>query len=128
MSLDIEYGVKSDIRNSQVVREVDARQQHELRRILLLALFTLVLVLFAGLQRTRLIKTNVQIENLRLERVEERITNRTLRASVEALESATRIARMADALGMRPAMLADTVVLERTIDTMPVDGILARAR
>jgi hypothetical protein len=128
MKLDIEYGIRTDIRNNPVVREVDASQRHELRRSVLLAALSVGLVLFSAWQSGRFINTSMRIESLRVERAEERIANRTLRASVEALESAERVELLAAELGMRPATLADTVFLERIVDPIPADGILALAR
>ena len=128
MSLDIEYAIRTDIPNNPVVREVDASHRHDLHRVVLLAALSVGLVLFSAWQSSRFITTSMRIEQLRVERVEERIANRTLRASVEALESAAEVRRVATRLGMRPATLSDTVVLERVIDAMPADGILALAR
>jgi len=128
MNLDIEYAIRSDIRNSQVVREVDTQQRHEMRRIILLALLTVGLVLVSAWQDSRFFNTNKNIEQLRVERAEDRIANRRLRAAVETLESAESIRHIAGRLGMRQATLDDTVVLERMDDPMPADGILALAR
>ena len=128
MSLDIEYAIKSDIRNNPVIRDVDTRQRHELGRIVLLVLVSVGLLLFSARQHSRMVEYRKAIEAVRLQRAEERELNRRLRLDLATLQAHDQIARKADALGMRPAGVADTLVLERRVEPSRPGGILAQAR
>ncbi len=127
MSIDVEFGLKSEIRNNPVVREVDVRQRRALRRIVLLVGLVVGLSLFTVWPDGSLLQTRQRIEQLRLERAQEREENRRLRLNLEVLRSAHQIEPRARELGLRPATLADTIVLERMVDPMPADGVLALA-
>ena len=54
--------------------------------------------------------------------------NRQLRLNLEALRAHDQIERRATALGMRPAVLADTLVLPRLVDDARSGELLARVR
>jgi hypothetical protein len=128
MSVDIEYAIKTDIRNNPVIRDVDTRQRHELRRIVVLVLVSVGLLLFSARQHSRMVEYGRAIEALKVERARERENNRLLRLNLAVLQAQDQIARKADALGLRPAGVADTIVLERAIEPPTPGGILAQAR
>jgi cell division protein FtsL len=126
MSIDLEYAIKRDIRNNPVIREVDERQQHELRRTIVIVALSVGMLLFSAWQHTRIAEINRQIEALRLTRAGDRETNRQLRLNLATLQSPQQIERRARELGMRPALLADTVVVERTAAPLPASGVIAQ--
>jgi hypothetical protein len=128
MSVDIEYAIKTDIRNNPVIRDVDTRQRHELGRIVVLVLVSVGLLLFSARQHSRMVEYGRAIEVHRIERATEREKNRLLRLNLATLQAHDQIAPKADALGMRPAGVADTMVLERTVQPATPGGILAQAR
>jgi hypothetical protein len=128
MSVDIEYAIKTDIRNNPVIRDVDTRHRRELQRIVVLVLVSVGLLLFSARQHSSMVDYGRAIEDLKVLRVEERDANRVLRLNLATLQAHDRIARQAGALGMRPARVADTLVLERSVDTTSPRGILAHAR
>jgi hypothetical protein len=128
MSVDIEYAIKTDIRNNPVIRDVDTRQRHELRRIVALVVVSVGLLLFSARQHSRMVEYGRAIEVLKVERADERAKNRLLRLNLATLRAHDQISKQAGALGMRPAGVADTLVLERTISPRRPGGILAHAR
>ena len=127
-SVDIEYAIKTDIRNNPVIRDVDARHRHELRRIVLLVLVSVGLLLFSARQHSRMVEYGRAIEALKIQRAEERTLNRLLRLNLAALRAHDQIARQAGSLGMRPAGVDDMLVLERAVQPPAPGGILAQAR
>jgi cell division protein FtsL len=126
MSIDLEYAIKRDIRNNPVIREVDTRQRHELRRWLLIAGSMVGMLLFSAWQHSRIVETNREIERLRIERAEERETNRQLRLNLATLRAPQQIERRARELGLRPASLAETLVIERTPAPVRASGVVAQ--
>ena len=127
MSLDLEYAIKTDIRNNPVIREVDASQRTDLWRMVLLVTLTVGTALLVSWQHMATQQTRVRIERLRLDRAEAASQNRQLRLNLEAVTAPSVIEKRARALGMRPATLAETLVVERASEPTP-DGLLAFAR
>jgi len=128
MSLDLEYAIKTDIRNNPVIREVDARQRHDLWRMVSLVTVTVITTLLVSWQHVTTQQTRMRIEVLRLERAEAESQNRRLRLNLEAATAPGVVERRARALGMRPATLAETLVIERSSQPAAADGLLAQAR
>jgi hypothetical protein len=128
MSIDLEYAIKSDIRNNPVVRETDTRHGRELRRTLLLGVVTVAMLLFSVWWRSQMDLTGYAIEEWKAHRAEELSKNRQLRLNLEALQAPQVIEPRARRLGLRRPSLDETVVIERTHDTRPAGTILAQAR
>ena len=68
MSIDLEYAIKTDIRNNPVVRETDVRERREFRRIVLLASLSVGLALFSAFQHFETLRYGYSIEQLRQDR------------------------------------------------------------
>ncbi len=68
MSIDLEYAIKSDIRNNPVIRETDGRERREFRRIVLLASLAVGFVLFSAWQHFETLRYGYSIEQLRQDR------------------------------------------------------------
>lgn len=126
MSIDLEYAIKRDIRNNPVIREVDERQRYELRRTILIVALSVVMLLFSAWQHSRIAEINRQIEELRIVRAHDRETNRQLRLNLATLQAPQQIEKRARALGLRPASLAETVVVERTAAPVASSGVVAQ--
>lgn len=126
MSIDLEYAIKSDIRNNPVVRETDSRERREFRRIVLLASLAVGLVLFSAWQHYETLRYGYSIEQLRQEREFELTVNRQLRLNVETLQAPQKLEQRARAIGLVAPTAADTIVLERTYVSPPAPGIVAR--
>lgn len=128
MSIDLEYAIRTDVRNNPVVREADARHGRELRRTLVLAVVTVAMLLFSVWQRSNLELTGYRIEALRAAREDEISKNRQLRLNVETLQSPQLIERRALQMGMRRPTLAETLVIERAHEASPFGALVARAQ
>jgi hypothetical protein len=128
MSIDLEYAIKTDIRNNPVVRETDARHGRELRRILVLGMVTVAMLLFSVWQRSNLELTGYQIEGLRTALEDETAMNRQLRLNVDTLQSPKTIERRALQLGLHHPSLAETLDIERARTASPSSALVARAQ
>lgn len=128
MSIDLEYAIRTDVRNNPVVRETDARHGRELRRTLLLGIVTVAMLLFSVWQRSNLELTGYQIERLRAAREDETSKNRQLRLNVDTLQSPKTIERRALQMGLRHPTLAETLVIERAHEASPSGALVARAQ
>lgn len=128
MSFDLEYAIKADIRNTPVVREVDVRQRREMWRTVFLVVLTVGTFLLVAWQRTTIQTLGMQIESLKLEQVREREAYRQLRLNLATLQAPRLVESRARAIGMRPATLEETVVMERPAPVAQPDGVLALAQ
>ncbi len=128
MTVDVEYAIKTDVRNNPVLREVDARQRGDLRRTVLLVVLTVGTFLLVAWQYASMQTLLMEIEQLKADLAQEQINHRQLRLNVERLRAPFDIEQRARALGMRPATLEETIVIERRSDAPTEGGVLARAR
>jgi hypothetical protein len=113
MSIELEYAVKKDIANKAVVREADARQRAELRSLLLLAAVVVGMLIFSAWQQYGRFDAQVRLERLRGAYAQEVDYNRQLRLNLATLRAPGALAERAEAIGMRPATLKETIVIER---------------
>lgn len=128
MNIDLEYAIKTDIRNNPVVREADSQHGRDLRRTLLLAAVTVAMLLFSVWQRSRVDLAGYRIEPLRAELAREQELNRELRLNLETLRAPQVIEQRAKQLGLYRPSLADTLVIERARERHAAPAIVARAR
>jgi cell division protein FtsB len=129
MSIDLEYAIKSDIRNNPVIRETDGRERREFRRVVLLASLAVGLVLFSAWQHFETLRYGYSIEQLRQDREYEETVNRQLRLNVETLRAPQKLEERARReLGLVAPTAQDTLVVERTHLSAPSPGVVARAR
>jgi hypothetical protein len=130
MSIELEYAVKKDIRNNTVVRQADARQRTELRWMLGVGGLVVVMLLFSAWQHVGRLEAAFNVEQRRVELEQARENNRKLRLNLARLRAPEALARRADRVGMRPATLAETVVIERINSPVDVDpdAVVASAR
>jgi hypothetical protein len=128
MSIDLEYAIKSDIRNNPVVRETDGRERREFRRIVLLASLAVGLVLFSAWQHYETIRYGINIEQLRQDQGYEETVNRQLRLNVETLRAPQKLEARGRAIGLVPPSAADTIIVERTYVSPPAPDIVASVR
>ena len=128
MSIDLEYAIRTDVKNNPVLREADARHSRELKRTLVLGVITVAMLLFSVWQRSKLEITGYEVERLRAEREDETIKNRQLRLNVESMRAPQQIERRALDLGLRRPSLAETLVIERAHESSPSGALIARAQ
>jgi hypothetical protein len=128
MSIELEYAVKKDIRNNSVVRQADARQRAELWRMVGVAVLVVGMLLFSAWQHFGRIDAARRVEALRTEQEREIAINRQLRLNLERLRAPEALAQRADRLGLRPATLHETIVIERIHQPAEVGSVVASAR
>lgn len=127
MTVDVEYAIKADVRNNPVIREIDVRQRGDLRRTVLLVVLTVGTFLLVAWQYASMQTLLMDIERLKSELAQEQVYHRQLRLNLERLRAPHDIERRARAIGMRPATLEETIVIEGGSE-IPSQGILALVR
>ena len=110
----IEYEIRKDFRNNQVVREVDERRLRDLWQSLGIGTLLVLVLLFSAWQHFELLRHGYRVEQMQRERASESDINRHLRLEMETLRAPQRIEKLAtERLGMVAPGSADAVVLER---------------
>ena len=127
--IDFEYGIKKDVRNNPIVREIDEERQRQLWRTAGIgALLVLVLLFWAG-QSFELVRHGYQAQRLQRELAEEEENNRQLRLQIETLRAPQRIEEMAIRELKLIAPGGDrTIVIERVTPAGPPDKSIVAAR
>jgi cell division protein FtsL len=129
MSIDLDYAIRTDIRNNPVVREIDREQKREFLRTL--AVFTLMvaMLLFAAWQHYRVVWSGYNLEQLRRDQQAAESLSRHLRLQLEMDSRPAEIERRAiQELKMIRPSERDTVILERARAVSPRGNIVAKAR
>ena len=112
--LDMEYDIKRDIRNNQIVREIDSARQRELWRSGVVGVCLVAVLLFSAWQHFELLRHGYEIEQMEQDRARELELNRHLRLEIETLRSPRRIARIAtEELNLVAPTPAEAQVIER---------------
>ncbi len=128
MSIELEYAVKKGIRNNSVVRQADIRQRAELRSMMVIGVVVFGVLLLSAWQQFAMFDTGVRIERLRSEHENELSKNRQLRLNLAVRRAPEELARRAQALGLRPPTLAETIVIERIHQPADAGSVVASAR
>jgi cell division protein FtsL len=115
----LDYAISKDIRNNQIVREIDHSRQRDLWRWTGIGVVILGLLVYSAWQHFELIRHGYRIEQMERARKDEVEINRHLRLQIQILKAPQRIAGIATKqLHMVEPTAADAVVLERAV---PVD-------
>jgi cell division protein FtsL len=125
--LDFEYGIKKDIRNNPIVREIDEDRQRQLWRTAGIGAVLVIVLLFSAWQTFELVKHGYEVQRLERERAAEEEVNRHLRLEIETLRSPRRIEEMAirDLKLVAPAR-DQAIVIERVAPSaVPGKSIVA---
>jgi cell division protein FtsL len=122
-----EYEIRKDVRNNQIVREVDERRLRDLWQSLGVGALLVFVLLFSAWQHFELLRHGYRLEQMRREQAAEEDINRHLRLEMESLRAPQRIEQIArEALGMVAPGPAEAVVLERVIDpALPARSLVA---
>ena len=124
-----EYEIRKDVRNNQIVREVDQRHQRELWSSLSLGLALVLVLLFSAWQHFELLRHGYRLEQMQRDRAAEDDIRRHLRLEMESLRAPQRIEQLAtDRLGMVTPGPADAIVLQRVTPPAPPARSLVAAR
>ena len=118
--IDFEYGIKKDIKNNPIVREIDEERQRQLWRTAGIGAVLVVVLLFSAWQTFELVRHGYVIQRLERERANEEEINRHLRLEIETLRSPARIERLAtERLHMVSPGPDDASVIERVLPSVP---------
>jgi cell division protein FtsL len=128
--LDFEYGIKKDIRNNPIVREIDQARQRQLWRSVGLGVLIVAAALFSGYQKLQLLRHGYAMEDLQRELSREAEINRHLRLEVETLRAPRRIADLATRqLHLVEPARDQAIVIERVTASAPAaKSLVASAR
>jgi cell division protein FtsL len=124
-----DYAISKDIRNNQVVREIDHSRQRELWRWAVVGSVLLSLFVYSAWQHFDLLRHGYRMEQMERGRRQEEEINRRLRLQIQLLRSPQRIAGIATRqLRMVEPAVADAVVLERAVPVDPPSASVVARR
>ena len=127
--IDVEYGIKQDVRNNPIVREVDRDQRRQFLRTIGVVALVVGMLLFSAWQHFEVLNHGYQIESLNKQRADEEALNRKLRLEVETLRAPGRIEERATAdLHMVAPSQRDAIVIERIPPAAPTRAVVASNR
>ena len=123
-----DYAVRKDVRNNPIVREMDQARQRELWRLVGIAGFVVLVLLFSAWQHFELLRHGYQVEQMQKERASEEDAARQLRLEIEALRSPKRIEALAtQQLHLVAPTRNEAIVIERVLPADPPDrSVIAR--
>ena len=124
-----EYGIKKDVRNNPIVREMDERRLREQWQTLVIVVLFVGVVLFSGWQRVELLQHGYRVEQMQKQRGDEDVINRHLRLEIETLKSPQRIELLAtETLHLVTPETGAAVIIERVVPAeAPSASVVARA-
>jgi cell division protein FtsL len=124
-----EYEIKKDVRNNQIVREVDERRMRDLWQSLGIGIVLVLVLMFSAWQHFELLRHGYRLEQMQRERAAEAEINRHLRLEMESLRAPQRIEKIAkDTLGMVSPGDDKAVVIERVTTPAPPAKSLVATR
>jgi cell division protein FtsL len=128
MAEAFEYAVRKDVRNNPIVREMDQARQRELWRLVGIAGFVVLVLLFSAWQHFELLRHGYTVEQMQKERASEEDAARQLRLEIEALRSPKRIEALAtQQLHLVAPTRNEAIVIERVVPADPPDrSVIAR--
>jgi cell division protein FtsL len=123
-----EYAIKKDVRNNQIVREIDEEKQRELWKSVGIAAFLVLVLLFSAWQHFELLRHGYEVEELQRQRAAEEETSRRLRLEIETLQSPKRIEALATGqLHLVAPSRDEAIVIERVVPAdPPAASVVAR--
>jgi cell division protein FtsL len=124
----LEYAISKDIRNTQIVRELDRTRQRELFQYAGVGMIIVGLLLYSAWQHFELVRHGYRVEEMQKQKKDEEAINRSLKLQLQVLKSPQRIERLAtQRLRMIEAGPQTAIVLERATPVDPPEkSILAR--
>ena len=126
MSIDLEYAIKTDIRNNPVIREIDVEQKREFLRTLGLFGLVVAMLLFSVWQHYKVVRSGYDMESLRRELQDAEAINRHLTLELEMhLRPQAIEQRAIRELRMVWPDPERTIMLERTRGSSPGANIVA---
>jgi cell division protein FtsL len=116
----LDYAISKDVRNNQIVREIDHSRQRDLWRWTCSGAVILALLVYSAWQHFELLQHGYRVEQMERARKQEVEINRHLRLQIQTLKAPQRIAAIATSqLHMVEPTSAEAVVLERAVPVEP---------
>jgi cell division protein FtsL len=127
MAEAFEYAIRKDVRNNQIVREVDEARQRELWKTVGVIVGLVIAALFWAWPHMELMVNGYGIEQLQKEKDAEEQLTRQLRLEIETLRSPKRIESLAmSRLHLVAPTQDEAIVLERVVPAeLPASSIVA---
>ena len=124
-----EYEIRKDVRNNQIVREVDERRLRDLWQSLGIGVLLVLVLLFSAWQHFELLRHGYRLEQMQRDRAAKADINRHLQLEMESLRAPRRIEKLAtERLGMVTPGPANAIVLERVSPPAPPAKSLVATR
>jgi cell division protein FtsL len=123
-----EYAIRKDVRNNQIVRELDEERHRELWKSVGMAAFLVLVLLVSAWQHFELLQHGYEVEQMQQQRTVEEDAARQLRLEIETLRSPKRVERLAtERLHLVAPTSDEAIVIERVMPADPtVTSIVAR--
>jgi cell division protein FtsL len=116
----LDYAISKDVRNNQIVREIDHSRQRDLWRWTSIGVVIVALLVYSAWQHFELLRHGYRVDQMERARKQEVEINRHLRLQIQTLRAPQRIAAIATTqLRMVEPTSADAVVLERAVPVEP---------
>jgi cell division protein FtsL len=116
----LKYAVRKDVRNTQIVRELDRARHRDLWRWVRIGSVFVALLLYSAWQDFELLRHGYRLEQLQRERRAQEEVNRHLQLQVHSLKAPQRIAELATRqLRMVEPKQEDAIVIERAVAADP---------
>jgi cell division protein FtsL len=124
----IDFAPRVDVRNAEVVRELDRSRARRLW-LAVLALVIVVVPLLAQVQlQMELTSLGYAIEDLERQQAAEQRLAEHLKLEHDTLRAPARLKALAPALGLAPPAAESSFVIERVTTSTPPDGSVVAAR
>ncbi len=124
-----DYAISKDIRNNQIVREIDHSRHRELWRWTAIGTVIVALLVYSAWQHFELLRHGYQIERMQQEQAAEEEINRHLRLEVETLRAPRRIEKIAtEQLHLVAPSRGQAIVIERVTPSALPDKSVVAAR
>jgi cell division protein FtsL len=115
-----EYAIKKDVRNNQIVREVDEARQRDLWKSVGIGALLVAVLLFYAWQHYELLQHGYQVEQMQRQRSVEEDAARHLRLEIETLRSPKRVEALATGqLHLVAPSRDEAMIIERVLPADP---------
>lgn len=129
MSLaDAEFSTGAEVRNAEIVRELDRTRVSGLWRALRVIVAIVGLLLFTVWQQSRISDLGYQLQQVQRAREDEDHLHEHLELELDTLRAPARLAAQAQRLRLAPPDAAASFVIERVTSSDPPNGSVVAAR
>lgn len=126
--LEAEFSTGAEVRNAEIVRELDRTRVSGLWRALRVIVLLVGLLLFTVWQQSRITDLGYRLQQVQRAREEELRLREHLELELDTLRAPARLAAQAERLRLVPADAASSYVIERVISSDPPAGTVVAAR